>query len=185
MEAHEAPRPEQAILSGSGVGFGRRSSRTSGTRPTIPNEVGASGRLIGFPSSRSALPTFNREHLFREALGSLMNQDYSRNLFEVVVVDDGSADESVLRSRNRSRSGPQSRRCVSFGRRTRIRHREERGVAEASGSLVAFLDDDSARPTGWLSAMIDTAGRYPEQIAMADPIDFGSKAERPAFAATA
>ena len=38
------------------------------------------------------LPTRNRAHLLLDALGSVLEQDYPADRYEIVVVDDGSMD---------------------------------------------------------------------------------------------
>jgi len=88
------------------------------------------------------MPTFNREHLISRAVGSVLNQTFRD--FELIIVDDGSRDNSgeVIREFNDSR--------INY-----IRHEKNRGVAAARntgikaarGEYVAFLDsDDEWRP---------------------------------------
>jgi glycosyltransferase involved in cell wall biosynthesis len=115
------------------------------------------------------VPTRNRARLLGDALASLLVQDYPRDRYEIVVVDDGSTDgtaEVVLRSAKRA--GPpkvglirQPHRAVDAAR--------NRGVAAAAGSLIAFLDDDEVAPTGWLSTLIHAAHRYPEADCFGGP----------------
>ena len=47
------------------------------------------------PSVSIMIPTFNRKAVLVEALLSLNNIDYPKNLFEVVVVNDGSSDNTT------------------------------------------------------------------------------------------
>jgi glycosyltransferase involved in cell wall biosynthesis len=81
------------------------------------------------------IPTYNRAVLLTEALASVFAQEYRD--FEVIVVDDGSTDdsESVVRK---------------FGASVRLLRQQNRGpgaarnlgIAEARGMYVAFLDSD-------------------------------------------
>lgn len=81
------------------------------------------------------IPTYNRASLLREAIGSALAQ--TRPPDEIVVVDDGSTDET-----------PQV--IASFAGRIRGFRQENggeaaarnRGVAEARGPWIAFLDSD-------------------------------------------
>lgn len=82
------------------------------------------------------LPTYNRGHLLRESIFSVLNQTY-RN-FELIVVDDGSTDEtaSVVAAIADSRI-----RYVyqQNGGRSKARNH---ALSLAQGELIAFLDSD-------------------------------------------
>lgn len=87
------------------------------------------------PSVSVIIPTYNRGWILREAIDSVLDQDYSG--YELIVVDDGSTDDTraildaygreiiVLRQPNQG---------VSAAR--------NRGIAESCARLVAFLDSD-------------------------------------------
>ncbi len=81
------------------------------------------------------IPSYNREWIIREAIDSVLNQKY-RN-FELIVVDDGSTDNTVkiLSSyRDKITVIRQENKGVSAAR--------NRGIKKASGHLIAFLDSD-------------------------------------------
>ena len=40
------------------------------------------------------IPTYNRKGILAECLSSLFKQSYSKNNFEIIVIDDGSVDET-------------------------------------------------------------------------------------------
>jgi glycosyltransferase involved in cell wall biosynthesis len=69
---------------------------------------------------------------------------------DVVVVDDGSSDRTVALA---ERYGPRVR-CVSQAA-AGIGAARNRGVAEASGELLAFLDGDDAWPVGRLERQLE------------------------------
>jgi GT2 family glycosyltransferase len=85
------------------------------------------------------VPTFNRRASLSRLLNALAAQTYPTGGFEVIVVDDGSTDGSVemlqglttpytLRIVQQAHGGPALAR--------------NRGVGEAHGQLIIFLDDD-------------------------------------------
>ena len=81
------------------------------------------------------IPTYNRGWIIKEAIDSVMVQDY-RN-FELIIVDDGSTDNTpdILNSyRGDIMVFRQENQGVSAAR--------NRGFAAASGRFVAFLDSD-------------------------------------------
>ena len=96
---------------------------------------------------------YNGEDTIREALASLLAQDYDP--FEIVVVDDGSTDGTgkIVREFDSVEYVRQENRGPGAARNT--------GVARARGSLLAFLDaDDQALPRK-LSAQADHLQRNP------------------------
>jgi glycosyltransferase involved in cell wall biosynthesis len=96
------------------------------------------------------IPTFNRAQKVSRAISSVLGQTFTH--FEVIVIDDGSTDETG---------------DVLTGFKDRInliRHAENRGVSAARNSgiaasqspLIAFLDSDDY----WLPEKLETQVRY-------------------------
>jgi glycosyltransferase involved in cell wall biosynthesis len=111
-------------------------------------------RLVPNPRVSIIIPTYNREHTVRAAVQSALEQTYRDT--EIIVVDDGSNDgtEQVLRSfGSRIRVIQQANAGASAAR--------NRGLAEARGDMVAFLDsDDTWFPSklGWQLSLLDRLG---------------------------
>jgi glycosyltransferase involved in cell wall biosynthesis len=104
------------------------------------------------------IPTYNRAHCVGEAIKSVLDQTYKN--FEIIVVDDGSTDntQEVL---------------ATFGDRIRVIRQENKGVSaarnagirEARGEWLAFLDSDDLWLPDKLGIQIADLRRYPEAIA--------------------
>ncbi len=88
------------------------------------------------------IPTYNRLRQLTTALDSVLGQSYSN--YEVIVVDDGSEDgtgesiENLIRSR--SASAPRLRYVLQANQGSSAAR--NRGIAEARGEWIAFLDSD-------------------------------------------
>jgi glycosyltransferase involved in cell wall biosynthesis len=90
--------------------------------------------MIG-PFISVIIPTYNRAKLLPQAIESALVQTYPH--YEIVIVDDGSTDETseiIKPYINKVRFITQKNRGVSAAR--------NRGIREAKGELIAFLDSD-------------------------------------------
>jgi glycosyltransferase involved in cell wall biosynthesis len=92
--------------------------------------------------------TFNRAELLKGALESLCRQTLERSLYEIIVVDNNSSDnthEVVL--------GFGHHGNIRYCSETRqgLSHARNRGWHEARGGWVAYLDDDCKVPPEWLA----------------------------------
>jgi glycosyltransferase involved in cell wall biosynthesis len=98
------------------------------------------------------IPTKDRTLLLREALESAVHQVLPSWLdTEIVVVDnssDGSAADCCAPFRSRIRYIHEPRAGLS--------HARNRGVREARGDLIAFLDDDQRAEPNWLVEVCQT-----------------------------
>lgn len=96
------------------------------------------------PLVSAIIPTYNRADVVFEAVDSVLGQTYSN--LEVIVVDDGSSDETAARLRR-------------YGDRIRLVSQENagpavarnRGMTVSRGELIAFLDSDDL----WLPTKIE------------------------------
>ena len=102
------------------------------------------------------IPLYNKATSIATALDCVLAQTYQD--FEVVVVDDGSTDEGaaivVEYADSRIRLIRQENAGVSAAR--------NRGVAEAKGEYVAFLDADDEWLLGYLEVQYSLTQRYPQ-----------------------
>ena len=85
------------------------------------------------------VPVFNAGELLERAIGSVLTQTYAE--FEVLLVDDGSRDDSLERARDLAR---RDERIVVFsidnsGAPARPRNH---AIRRSSGEFIAFLDQD-------------------------------------------
>jgi glycosyltransferase involved in cell wall biosynthesis len=96
------------------------------------------------------IPTRSRPDALRRCLQALAAQSHPRERFEVIVVDDGSAqplddvaaalrDSLPLTLLRQANAGPGAAR--------------NRGAAVARGALLAFTDDDCLPDANWLAAL--------------------------------
>lgn len=103
------------------------------------------------------IPTYNRGWMLKEAVESVLAQDFID--FELIVVDDGSTDHTldILDSYEKDiHLIRQENQGVSAARNA--------GMAEASGRLIAFLDSDDVWLPKKLSHQIDFFESNPNAV---------------------
>ena len=114
------------------------------------------------------IPLYNKEASIAQALDSVMAQECQD--FEVVVVDDGSTDAGAAVVENygdpRIRLVRQANAGVSVAR--------NRGIEEARGEYVAFLDADDVWMPGFLSEIVALQKEFPQCRAQATNYVFNS-----------
>jgi GT2 family glycosyltransferase len=103
------------------------------------------------------IPTYNRAWIIKEAVDSVLVQDYKD--FELIVVDDGSTDNTsdVL-----APYGEDVR--VLFQENKGVSAARNRGVTEASGRFVAFLDSDDLWLPKKLSIQVEFFNKTPDAL---------------------
>ncbi len=118
------------------------------------------------------IPLYNKEAGVATALRSLLSQTYQD--FEVIVVDDGSTDGSVAIvetfNDQRIKLIQQQNAGVSAAR--------NRGIAEATGEYVAFLDADDEWMPWFLEEIRTLQEAYPECKAQATNYIFNSNGKK-------
>ena len=102
------------------------------------------------------IPLYNKEKQIACTLQSVFEQTFQN--FEIVIVDDGSTDNSVEEVEkfddSRIRLIHQTNAGVSAAR--------NRGIEEASGELIAFLDADDVWMPEYLATQYGLYQKYPE-----------------------
>ena len=109
------------------------------------------------PAVSVIIPTYNRGWILREAIDSVLAQDFAE--YELIVVDDGSTDDTgkILDSYGREIiTLRQSNRGVSAAR--------NRGIAESRAHLVAFLDSDDLWLPKKLTRQVDFFNDNPDAL---------------------
>jgi glycosyltransferase involved in cell wall biosynthesis len=104
------------------------------------------------------IPTYNRAHTIARAVDSVLSQDYPA--IEVIVVDDGSKDDTA--DRMKARYGRDSR--VTYLRQPNggVCVARNTGLARVRGEFVAMLDSDDLWLPGKLAMEVDVLRRHPD-----------------------
>lgn len=103
------------------------------------------------------IPTFNRGWILKEAIDSVLSQDFQD--YELIVVDDGSTDNTkeIL-------AGYEHEIIILHQTNKGVSAARNRGISEAAGRLVAFLDSDDLWLPQKLSRQVDFFNSNPKAL---------------------
>lgn len=103
------------------------------------------------------IPTYNRAHCVRETLESVLSQTHQA--YEIVIVDDGSTDgtsEALRPYYDRIRYIYQDNHGLA--------HARNRGISEARGEWIAFLDSDDVWLPNKLEVQLQGVRNNPDAV---------------------
>lgn len=97
------------------------------------------------------IPTYNRSALLRDAVGSLLAQEFD-GPFEIIIVDNNSQDDTQTVARALVDQNPVQVHYVCETEQGNA-HARNRGVRTAKGEIIAFIDDDVSVDRNWLATL--------------------------------
>lgn len=120
------------------------------------------------PFASVVVCTHNRSLLLAEACESALALDYPQQRWELVIVDNLSTDDTPEVAAGVAAEHPGRVRVVEE-RQVGLSAARNRGIREARGDVVAFLDDDAFPEPGWLAALVAALGG--EVLAAGGPVE--------------
>lgn len=108
------------------------------------------------PRATVFMPVHNRARLIGRAVTSVLRQSFGD--FELLLIDDGSSDDSVRVIR---RFSDPRIRLLQNGENLGIARTRQRGLEEARGTFIALLDSDDAMPPRRLEQQVRFLHAHP------------------------
>ena len=99
------------------------------------------------------IPSFNRAYCLPECIRSVLRQSG----FELIVVNDGSTDDTVKVLKSFS-----DIRVIHLANNQGVSYARNQGIEQAKGSLICFLDSDDLWEIGKLEAQVKWMQDHPE-----------------------
>lgn len=115
------------------------------------------------------IPTYNREKYLRQALTSFFNQSLDKNLYEIILVDNNSSDNTKEIVLDLFKETGHKCRYV-FEPRQGLHHARNRGITEAENDIIVFGDDDIKADTYWLQNILKEFETQPETGVTGGPV---------------
>ena len=104
------------------------------------------------PKVSVAILTYNRADFLRQTLDGIRQQQFPRDHYEVLVVDNNSTDNTreIVESFSAERPAPRH----VFERMQGLDHARNRAIQEARGEIIVFADDDILVKPDWLAQLV-------------------------------
>lgn len=118
--------------------------------------------LNSTPLISVVIPFYNAAQFFRESIESVLSQTYQN--WELILVDDGSGDESSQIAREYEAAHPGKIKLAEHpGRQNRgMSASRNLGIARGQGELIAFLDADDIWLPGKLQQQVSLLQAHPQ-----------------------
>lgn len=98
-----------------------------------------------------AIPTYNRAEFLRQTLAGIVAQQFPREHFEVLVIDNNSTDHTRDVVAEFASATPAPRHILET--KQGLDYARNRAVAEARGEIILFADDDILVRPDWIAQM--------------------------------
>jgi len=107
------------------------------------------------------VPAYNEERYIGDCLLSI--QKYGKGLFEVIVINNNSTDKTseIVKNFPEFRLVEEPRQGLPFAR--------NRGLREARGDLVAFVDADTRIKEGWINKITEEFEKNKDTVCVSGP----------------
>jgi len=105
--------------------------------------------------------TYNRDKFIRSALESLTRQTLPSSRFEVLVVDNNSTDQTAAICQAFIAETSQQNFFYHFEPNKGLSSARNRGIKEARGEVITYIDDDAIATEGFLQELFDFFTNHP------------------------
>ena len=132
------------------------------------------------PFTSIVVPTRGRAKFLSGCLASLLHQNHPSDRYEIIVVDDGSSDDTSACVNQIARANPGRVRYIRQDPHGSNAARN-RGVEASTSEIVCFIDDDEIVPNDYLTRLLRVAVGNQEFAAVGGPYRTWVLGPRPRF----
>lgn len=99
------------------------------------------------------VPTYNRANFLKHSIPSFINQSLDKDLYEIIVVDNNSNDDTKEVVNTLLKNTKVQWRYV-FEPDQGLHNARNTGILEGKGDIIVFGDDDIVAPENWLELIL-------------------------------
>ena len=126
--------------------------------------------------------TYNRCDFLDDCIKSYNQQDCDKSLFEVLIINNNSTDDTEKVSKDIIEKYPEVDVRYMIETNQGLSHGRNRGIKESKYNLIHFFDDDAVASPNYIYNIIDTFERYPKAMAAGGKILLNYFKVRPKWA---
>lgn len=115
------------------------------------------------------IPTYDRDRILGNALNSINRQKVDYDLFEVIVVDNGSIDNTKLVCSEFQRNNENIIFSYLYDEEPGLLTGRHAGASQAKGEVLCFIDDDVELSSTWLSTIMEVMQNELEIMVLTGP----------------
>lgn len=108
--------------------------------------------LTKHPTFTVVVPCYNVEHVIEKCIEALLSQDYPKDKFSIVLIDDKSSD-NTLNIINHYKDHEQIKIIKHFKNRGLSAARNS-GIKASNSKIIGFLDSDVVVQTNWVKVLV-------------------------------
>ncbi len=114
--------------------------------------------------------SYNRQEYIAPALESLTKQSADPDIFEIIVVDNNSSDNTKDITLAQIKSHPEHNIRYIFEEKQGLSHARNTGIFAAKGMYIAYMDDDGQAEKNYIKNLINAFSLYTEYKALGGKI---------------
>ena len=111
------------------------------------------------------IATYNRAEQLMVTLGSVATQNATPEVWECIVVDNNSADDTRQRIETFAQEHSELNIRYVFEQNQGLSHARNAGIAASNGDIIAFIDDDERIVEEFISAYIELFDTHTDAMA--------------------
>ena len=118
--------------------------------------------IMSAPRVSFIICTYNRDVYIRRSMESVAHQDADGHLFELVLVNNKSTDRTDVICREFAAAFPHLAFTYVIEENQGLSHARNRGIKEAKGDILVYLDDDAFAEKDFVREMISFYDAHPQ-----------------------
>ncbi len=112
--------------------------------------------MVKVPLISIIVPVYNDPEGLNDTLASLINQEFDKDSYEILIVDNGSGDRTLSVANKFRAEYPDLIKVLIEDKIQSSYAARNRGIISSTGEIIAFIDADMTVEPDWLSKIIDT-----------------------------
>jgi len=117
-------------------------------------------KCIAYPFVSVIIPVYNDPYGLKDTLKSLVVQDFPTQYFEIIIVDNGSTDNTMNIAKEFAQKYPKLVRVLLDNSIQSSYAARNKGIKASKGTIIAFIDADMSVDKDWLARIVSSLEKY-------------------------